>query len=177
MSGSGVPSSVPSRASDGIPLIFQGQEFLEDGWFTAEEPLDWGKAHTFHGITQLYRDLARLRRNWYDNTRGLRGDHVNVFHVNDADKVIAWHRWDHGGPGDDVVVVANFSSRWFSDYRVGFPRRGRWYLRFNSDWNGYSSDFGNTRTLDIDASGGGQDGMGQSGSFQLGPYSAVIFSQ
>jgi 1,4-alpha-glucan branching enzyme len=163
--------------SPGIPLVFQGQEFLEDGWFTAEEPLDWGKAHSFQGITQLYRDLARLRRNWYDNTRGLRGDHVNVFHVNDVDKVIAWHRWDQGGPGDDVVVVANFSSRWFSDYRVGFPRGGRWYVRFNSDWNGYSSDFGNTRTLEIDANGGGQDGMGQSGSFQLGPYSAVIFSQ
>ncbi len=163
--------------SPGIPMLFQGQEFLEDGWFTAERALDWGKAHTYHGITQLYRDLVRLRRNWYDNTRGLRGDHVNVFHVNDVDKVIAWHRWDQGGPGDDVVVVANFSSRWFSDYRIGFPRGGRWYVRFNSDWNGYSSDFGNTRTLDIDANGGGRDGMGQSGSFELGPYSAVIFSQ
>ncbi len=161
----------------GIPMIFQGQEFLEDGWFTAEEGLDWGKAHQFHGITQLYRDLAHLRRNWHDNTRGLRGDRVNVHHVNDNQKVIAYHRWDRGGPGDDVVVVANFSGQWFQDYRVGFPRGGRWYVRFNSDWNGYSGDFGNTTTLDADANGGGADGMGQSASFQLGPYSAVIFSQ
>jgi 1,4-alpha-glucan branching enzyme len=161
----------------GIPMLFEGQEFLEDGSFAAERPLDWNKASTHGGITQLYRDLAHLRRNWNDNTRGLRGDHVNVFHVNETNKVIAYHRWADGGPGDDVVVVANFSGTWFPDYRTGMPRGGHWRVRFNSDWNGYSSDFGNTATLDADANGGGQDGLGQSASFQLGPYSAVIFSQ
>jgi 1,4-alpha-glucan branching enzyme len=163
--------------SPGIPLMFQGQEFLEDGWFSDTDRLDWWKADTYHGITQLYRDLAHLRRNWHNNTRGLRGEHVSVHHVNDADKVIAYHRWDQGGPGDDVVVVANFSGKWFSDYRVGMPRGGLWRVRFNSDYGGYSGDFGNTATLDTEANGGGVDGMGQSASFQLGPYSAVIFSQ
>jgi len=163
--------------SPGIPLIFQGQEFLEDGWFTAEDPLDWQKAHNYHGITQLYRDLAHLRRNWKNNTRGLRGNNVNVFHVNNNDKVVGYHRWDNGGPGDDVVVVANFSGRYFPNYRVGFPRGGLWYVRFNSDFNGYSSNFGNTRTLDTTANGGGEDGLGQSASFERGPYIAVIFSQ
>jgi 1,4-alpha-glucan branching enzyme len=163
--------------SPGIPLIFQGQEFLEDGWFTAEDPLDWQKAHNYSGITQLYRDLAHLRRNWKNNTRGLRGNNVNVFHINTNDKVIGYHRWDAGGPGDDVVVVANFSGRWLQNYRVGFPRNGLWYVRFNSDWTGYSNNFGNTRTLDTSANDGAQDGMGQSASFEIGPYSAVIFSQ
>jgi 1,4-alpha-glucan branching enzyme len=163
--------------SPGIPLLFEGQEFLEDGYFTAERPLDWGKADRFSGITQLYRDLAHLRRNWSNNTRGLRGDNVNVFHVNETNKVIAYHRWAAGGPGDDVVVVANFSGSYFPDYRLGMPRGGTWYVRFNSDWNGYSGDFGNTATFDADASGGGQDGLGQSASFALGPYSAVVFSQ
>jgi 1,4-alpha-glucan branching enzyme len=163
--------------SPGIPMLFQGQEFLEDGHFSDSDALDWGKAHYHQGITNLYRDLVHLRRNWRDNTRGLRGDHVSVHHVNNGGKVIAYHRWDGGGPGDDVVVVANFSGQWYGDYRVGFPRGGRWYVRFNSDWNGYSGDFGNTATLDLDANGGGADGMGQSGGFQLGPYSAVIFSQ
>jgi 1,4-alpha-glucan branching enzyme len=163
--------------SPGIPMIFQGQEFLEDGYFQAEDPLDWWKAGQFSGITQLYRDLAHVRRNWQDNTRGLRGNNVNVFHVNDSSKVIAYHRWDRGGAGDDVVVVANFSGNGYRDYRIGMPSFGMWRVRFNSDWNGYSSDFGNTQTLDTDATGGSQDGMGQSASFQLGPYSAVIFSQ
>lgn len=163
--------------SPGIPLMFMGQEFLEDGWFSAEDPLDWWKADHNYPITQLYRDLAHLRRNWHDNTRGLRGDHVNVFHVNEGQKVIAYQRWDQGGRGDDVVIVANFSGQYFSDYRVGFPSGGLWYCRFNSDSNVYSSDFGNTATHDLDANGGGQDGLGHSGSFALGPYSIAIFSQ
>jgi 1,4-alpha-glucan branching enzyme len=163
--------------SPGIPLIFEGQEFLESGYFQAEKPLDWLKSLMFGGITQMYRDLAHLRRNWSNNTRGLRGDHVNVFHVNDSDKLIAYHRWDQGGAGDDVVVVANFSSRLFPHYTVGMPKSGYWYVRFNSDWGGYSSDFGNTVTLDTTANGGAMDGMAQSASLQIGPYSVVVYSQ
>ncbi len=163
--------------SPGVPLLFQGQEFVEDGWFAAEDPVDWRKAGWFRGITQLYRDLIHLRRNWHDNTRGLRGDHVNVFHVNDAEKVIAYHRWDQGGPGDDVVVIANFSGRWFPRYSVGFPRGGLWYVRFNSDASVYAPDFGNTQTLDTWTEGGGQDGLPAHASVALGPYSMVILSQ
>lgn len=29
--------------SPGIPMLFQGQEFLEDGWFQDSEPLDWSQ--------------------------------------------------------------------------------------------------------------------------------------
>lgn len=163
--------------SPGIPMLFQGQELLEDGWFAAERPLDWGKAGRFSGIVTLYRDLIRLRRNWYDNTRGLRGDHVNVFHVNEADKLIAYHRWAVGGPGDDVVVVANFSGRAFPAYNIGFPRGGTWYARFNSDWSGYSPDFWNTNAYDAVARGGPRDGLGASGDVGIGPYTVVIFSQ
>jgi 1,4-alpha-glucan branching enzyme len=163
--------------SPGIPLVFEGQEFLTDGYFQANVPLDWSFADKYAGVTQLYRDLMHLRRNFGNNTRGLGGDHVNVFHVNNSDKVLAYHRWDQGGGGDDVIVVANFSSRWFPSYTVGMPRGGYWYLRFNSDWSGYSRDFGNTQTLDTAANGGAMDGLGQSASFQLGPYSVVIFSQ
>ena len=163
--------------SPGIPMLFQGQEFLEDGWFAAERPLDWSKSVRFAGITALYRDLIRLRRNWFNNTRGLRGDHVNVFHINDTDKLLAYHRWARGGPGDDVVVVANFSGRAFSAYSIGFPRAGTWYARFNGDWDGYAPDFWNTNSYDAVASGGPRDGLGASGDVGVGPYSVVIFSQ
>jgi 1,4-alpha-glucan branching enzyme len=56
----------------GIPMLFQGQEFLEDAWFRDDDPLDWKRTRTNAGIVQLYRALIRLRRNWYDHTRGLR---------------------------------------------------------------------------------------------------------
>lgn len=161
----------------GIPMIFQGQEFLEDAWFRDEDPIDWTRLETYAGIHDLYRDLIRLRRNWYDTTRGLRGQHVNVHHVNNADNVLAYHRWDQGGPRDDVVVVLNVSGRTFGDYRIGFPRAGRWRVRFNSDAQAYSGDYGNQPGYDTDASGSGSDGMPASGNVGIGPYSALVLSQ
>lgn len=163
--------------SPGIPMIFEGQEFLEDGYFQDSDPLDWSKASTHGGIVTLYRDLIRLRRNWFNNTRGLRGEHVNVFHVNDGGKVIGYHRWQNGGAGDDVVVIANFSGTTYYNYNLGMPSWGMWRVRFNSDWNGYSSNFANTPTFDTDANGAPKDGMGQSANVTVGAYSVVILSQ
>jgi 1,4-alpha-glucan branching enzyme len=161
----------------GIPMIFQGQELLEDEWFRDTDPIDWSKKERFAGIFRLYRDLIRLRRNWQDDTRGLRGQQVNVFHVNDADKVIAFHRWDQGGPGDDVVVVLNFADRAYDDYTIGFPRGGAWKVRFNSDWRGYGEDFGDHLGYDTHADPGGRDGLFHSGNVGVGPYSALILTQ
>ena len=160
----------------GIPMIFQGQEILE--WIPfGDDRMDWNKYDTFRGIYHLYRDLIRLRRNWFDNTRGLRGPNVNVFHTGRDDKVMAFHRWDQGGPGDDVVVVMNFSSRTYPSYAIGFPRGGGWRVRFNSDWNGYSADFGNALSYDTNAGSPGLQSMPFSGNVGIGPYSAIILSQ
>ena len=162
--------------SPGIPMIFQGQEFLEWLTWSDRQALDWSKKDTFSGIVDLYRDLIQIRRNWQDNTRGLRGDHVNVFHVNGDAKVIAFHRWADGGPGDDVVVVANFSTVPFTSYNVGFPRGGAWHLRFNSDWSAYSGDFGNVG-YGTTAGPEGNQGMPFSGNVAVGAYSLVVLSQ
>lgn len=161
----------------GIPMIFQGQEFLEDGWFVDTDPLDWAKLERFPGIHQMYRDLVHLRRNAWGTTRGLRGPHVQVHHVNDADKVVAFHRWWAGGPGDDVIVVANFASRAYDEYRVGVPRDGEWKVRFNGDWNGYSPDFGSHPSWHAWAEDIPWDGMPFSIGIGLGPYTALILSQ
>jgi 1,4-alpha-glucan branching enzyme len=161
----------------GIPMMFQGQEFLEDGWFAAEDPLDWSKLTTYSGINALYRDLIRLRRNLGGVTKGLSGYFTNVHHVNNTAKVVGYHRWANGGAGDDVIVLANFSNTSFPNYRIGLPRPGTWKVRFNSDWNGYSADYGNYGAFDVNADGFGYDGLSHSGNFRLGPYSVVIYSQ
>jgi 1,4-alpha-glucan branching enzyme len=163
--------------SPGIPMIFQGQELLEDKWFAAEDPMDWGKATTYAGIKALYRDLIRMRRNLGGVTKGLTGYFTNVHHVNNGAKVIGYHRWANGGAGDDVIVIANFSSTSFPSYRIGLPRAGTWKVRFNSDWNGYSADYGNFGAFDVSADAWGYDGMGFSGNLRVGPYSVVVYSQ
>ncbi len=163
--------------SPGIPMMFQGQEMLEDGFFSDTDPLDWAKATTHSGIVDLYTDLIQMRRNWNNNTRGLRGNNVNVHHINNTDKVIAFHRWDQGGAGDDVIVVLNFNDSGFNNYNIGMPQSGMWRVRFNSDWNGYDSSFGNWSTFDTNANSGAKDGMSYNANVNIGPYTALIFSQ
>lgn len=161
----------------GIPMLFQGQEFLQGDWFDDQAPLDWEQAEEYCGIVKLYRDLIRLRLNRDDETRGLTGQLMNVHHLNDTDKLIAFHRWHKGGPGDDVVVILNFANRGWETYEIGLPRPGTWRLRLNTDWSGYSNSFGNHPSSDITAPPNQQDGHPSTGSLTIGPYSALIYSQ
>jgi len=163
--------------SPGIPMIFQGQEILEDEWFRDTDPIDWSKLHRHGGIHHMYRDLIRLRRNWHNQTRGLSGQHVNVYHVNNNDKLIAYHRWTNGGPGDDVVVILNMANRSYGSYSLGLPRKGLWEVRFNSDWTGYSDDFSDYPGYDTVAYSGSKDDMRYNANIGIGPYSALILSQ
>jgi len=161
----------------GIPMLFQGQEILEDGWFQDTDPVDWSREVTFAGIEALYRDLIRLRRDWFGNTRGLKGQNLSVHHVNNGAKLIAFHRWMNGGPGDDVVVVANFANTTWNSYTIGLPRPGAWQVRFNSDWNGYDAGFGNHPSNVVQATTGAYDGMPYRGNLSIGPYTLLILSQ
>lgn len=161
----------------GIPMLLQGQEFLEEGYFHDDRPLDWAKVTTFQGIALLYRDLIALRRNLHGTTAGLKGQGCNVFHVNNTQKVVAFHRWDQGGPGDDVVVVVNMSNQVLSAYDIGLPSAGTWKVRFNSDWIGYDAFFTGHNSPDVSAQTGGQDGMPNHGAISIGPYTALILSR
>jgi 1,4-alpha-glucan branching enzyme len=163
--------------SPGIPMMFMGQEFLEDGSWHDDDPLDWSKDETYAGIKLLYKHLIMLRRNLTNQTRGLTARNVNVFHVNDIDKVIAFHRWYNGGPGDDVVVVANFSYLEKPEYNIGMPRGGRWRVRFNSDWDGYDPTYENWPTDDTYAELGSKDYLDYNANISIAPYTMVIFSQ
>jgi 1,4-alpha-glucan branching enzyme len=162
----------------GVPMLFMGSEFLE--WRTWSDGqdfcMDWGRVSRFPGFVDLWRRLVRLRRNWENNTRGLRGANTRVYWASDEDGVIAYHRFDQGGPGDDVVVVANLRNRGFPNYNLGFPRPGTWYLRFDSDARVYGSDFSNLG-YDTTAAKAPNQGMPCSANVALGPYSLCIYSQ
>ena len=162
----------------GIPMLFQGQEFLQGDWFQDTVPLDWDQSETFRGIVRLYRDLIRLRLNRGGVTRGLTGHGIAVHRIDEERKLVAFHRWHEGGPGDDVVVVANFSHEARGVYRIGFPREGLWKLRLNTDWSGYSEDFGGLESQGCRGGSGQEcDGMPWSAEVAVGPYGALIFSQ
>jgi 1,4-alpha-glucan branching enzyme len=161
----------------GIPMLFQGQEFLEGGWFRDTVPVDWDQNEEFHGIVRLYRDLIRLRTNQDGFSRGLCGQFTQVHHLHDERKVIAFHRWDKGGAADDVLVVANFYHEPQDGYVIGFPAAGLWKLRFNSDWQGYSDDFQGHPSSDVVAEAGEADALPFHAAISIAPYSVLIFSQ
>jgi 1,4-alpha-glucan branching enzyme len=163
--------------SPGVPMIFQGQEILEGGWFDDRQMMDWEKTRHFSGIRRAFRDLIRLRRNVDGMTRGLGGQHVEVFHRNPDAKVIAWHRWYEGGPRDSTVVIMNLTASAHDFYEISLPAGGDWKIRFNADWEGYSPDFDNTFLTNVE---GREDVIGHPeplGGLALPPYALVVLSQ
>jgi 1,4-alpha-glucan branching enzyme len=156
--------------SPGIPMLFAGQEFMEVGSFNDWQALDWKKVEKFRGIVQAHQHLINLRKNQFNNTKGLISQNFNLMHLNEKDKVLAYHRWDIGAPGDDVMVVINFANRSYDNYWVNFPNNGVWKARFNSNWQGYSDDFENIGLSEVNVEN-------NSGKLSLGSYSVLIFSQ
>jgi 1,4-alpha-glucan branching enzyme len=157
-------------SAPGIPMLFQGQEFMQGGSFNDWQALDWKKAEQFKGIVTANKHLISLRKNEYGNTAGLTGQSFNVLHLNEQDKVLAYHRWENGGPEDDVIVIINFANQEQKDYQINFPRPGTWVVRFNSSWKGYSSDFEEIGISELIVEN-------NTGKVSLAPYSALILSQ
>jgi 1,4-alpha-glucan branching enzyme len=122
----------------GIPMLFMGQEFIEDKpwsdnpghfdntliWWDGLEQGD--KAMVDH--LRFTQELISLRR----RQPALRGEPINVFHVHNDNRVLAFHRWIEGH-GRDVVVVASLNESTLWDYQLGLPGAGRWLEVFNSD--------------------------------------------
>jgi 1,4-alpha-glucan branching enzyme len=122
----------------GIPMLFMGQEFLEDKQWSDNLDLHkdlllyWAGLDT--GDKQMLdhlrftRELIGLRWRY----PGLRGQGFRTVHAHDDNRVLAFHRWVVG-EGDDVLVVVHLSTFNRFDYRIGFPGGGAWREVFNSD--------------------------------------------
>jgi 1,4-alpha-glucan branching enzyme len=154
----------------GVPMLFQGQEFMTGGSFNDWQGLDWELAERHSGIVDAYRHLIALRRNISGVSSGLTGKSFNLFHVDEVNKVIAYHRWSNGGAKDDVVVVINFGNKQFDKYGLNFPRDGKWRVRFSSSAKVYSEDFEGILVPDVEMASGG-------GEIVLPPSTALILSQ
>lgn len=116
----------------GIPMLLQGQEFLQDGAFNDWRDLDWENVIKYADIVAAHRDLIALRRNTSQTTDGLQGAFVSLFHIDDTNRVLAYHRWDKGGPHDDTIVIVNFGDTSFGEYSLQLPLDGTWQVAFDS---------------------------------------------
>ena len=140
------------------------------GNFNDWKGLNWQNAETYKRVVKAYKNLIALRRNMGGVSAGLVGRAMNLYHVNENDKVVAYHRWQKGGSKDDVIVVVNFGNRSFTNYTIGFPHNGKWRVRFCSSDKIYGEDFAGIRIPDIEVRAG-------NGAFILPASTALVFSQ
>ncbi|MCE0487807.1 alpha-amylase family glycosyl hydrolase [Ornithinimicrobium sediminis] len=159
----------------GIPMLFQGQEFLEDEWFRDDVPLDWPRGEQFEGVVRLFRDLVSLRRNLQGDSAGLTGRHTRLLHVDDHAKLLVFQRaTDHD---EHAVVVANLSGRPLEAQQVGMPHAGQWRLRCNSDASTYSALFGGHAAHDLQAHElSDEHDHPAYASVDVGPYTVLVYT-
>ena len=159
----------------GIPMIFQGQEFLSDGYFTDDIPLDWSRSDIFDGLKNLYSDLIHLRLGLRDESIGLTGSLTALMHLNNESSVMAFTR-THGDHLDrPVLVILNFSAQSHQGYRIGAPSGGNWKVRFNSSWKGYDEEFAEMGQSELSAEGGFED-FPHSLLFDISAFSGLILT-
>jgi 1,4-alpha-glucan branching enzyme len=143
--------------SPGIPMIFMGQEFLEDRqWSDTPGPstlIGWegveSADNTMSDFLRFTRELLQLRK----DQPALCGEGCAIIHVHNQNRVLAFQRWVEG-IGNDVVVVATLSETNWYNYHVGFPGGGRWREVFNSDV------YDNWVNPTVAGNGGGVDASG-----------------
>ena len=152
-----------------MPMLFMGQEMLEDAQFHDNTPLDWTHATAYPDVVRFYHDLIHLRRNLDGVSLGLTGPSMTQQHLNNGAKVLAYHRWG-AGANDQVMVIMNWSANTWSNYDLPFPENGTWYVNLNSDWPTYGSDFGNVGPSFVQVAS-------NTGTVALGPYSVLILSR
>jgi 1,4-alpha-glucan branching enzyme len=163
-------------------MLFMGQEFLEDKYWTDDpdnypgnliwwEGLDKDRAMQDHWT--FTQDLIWLRR----RHPALQGESVNPYYAHNDNRVLAFHRWIEG-VGRDVVVVAGLNESTFNHYDLGFPQSGRWFEVFNSD---YYDHFPNPQVAGnggaIEALSPPRDGMPASATICIPANGLLIFSR
>ena len=165
----------------GIPHLFMGQEFLEDKQWSDQpkspfqiwwEGLNQGNK-AMVDFFRFTREIIEARK----RLRGLRGSGINIFHVHNNNRVLAFHRWVPG-EGHDVVVVASLNESTHFNYELGFPINGQWKEEINSDvYDNWANPwvFGNGGG--IEATGRGMHGLAFSARITIPANGILIFSR
>jgi 1,4-alpha-glucan branching enzyme len=161
----------------GVPMIFQGQEFLQAGYFEDTVPLDWDLTNEHPTVLRFYRDLVACRTNRGGYSKGLTAWGCRLTRIDEEKNLLAYHRYEHGGHGDDVMVVANFSHEAYEGFRIGLPSGGIWRERLNSNWSRYIHERSSPEAPPMEADDLAWDGLPASLELAIPPYSLLILSQ
>ncbi len=165
----------------GIPHIFMGQEILEDKQWDDQpnspfqvwwEGLDQGNG-AMADFLIFTREIIAAR----NRLKGLKGEGINVYHVHNHNRIVAFHRWVPG-EGNDVVIVASLNESTYFDYNLGFPSGGYWKEEFNSDvYDNWVNPWTAGNGGGINAIGSGMHGLPFSARITIPANGILIFSR
>ena len=163
---------VLTLVAPGIPMLFQGQEFIEDEYFQDTEGLDWKKHSRHSGIQKLVRDAIHLRTGKSEGTFGLREQELKIGHFNNENKVLSFVR----GKSEPVLIVFNFGNQDFTEYGIGLENEMQWKLRFDSSWKGYDDSFSDVEVPEMKLEKAVTDGSDWTGKINIPGYSCQIYT-
>jgi 1,4-alpha-glucan branching enzyme len=166
-------------AMPGKKLLFMGSEFAQGVEWNSDQSLDWHLLDTdYHrGVQRLVKDLNRVYRE------------ETALHQIDFDwrgfEWLDFHDWEQSiiaflrrgeRPGDEVLVVLNFTPTPRYGYRLGVPSQGYYREIFNSDSEHYrGSNLGNAGG--VQAEGVSSHGRPWSVAINLPPLSLVMLKR
>jgi 1,4-alpha-glucan branching enzyme len=166
----------------GIPMLFMGQEFLEDKYWSdspnyfSDTLIWWDGLNADNVMTdhlRFIRELLAVRR----SHPAFCGDAINVFHVHNDNRVVAFHRWLPGIGADVVVAISLREDTWWS-YDLGFPLDGTWSEVFNSDvYENWVNPSVAGNGGQINASGPSMHGLPYSSTIVIPANGFVIFAK
>ena len=118
----------------GIPMLFQGQELLEDLWFDDKDPIDWSRLEQFPQLNQAYKALIGLRKKY----TSLHSDSIQIMHRDHSNNILAYQRGntDTHAQGNQhnaepLLIVINFKNQRIDDYELADFDNRQWECLFN----------------------------------------------
>jgi len=152
-----------------------GQEWLATGTFASTPTPLAPPTAAGSKIRTFYKDMMHLRRNLGGGASGLLDPNVEVFHRNDAAKVVAYRRY--GASGEDVLVVVNMRNKAYTQYDIGVASAGPWRIRLNTESKAYGDGFLDGQTGSVTATAGSKDGKPFVLPLRLGAYAAMVLTK
>ena len=153
----------------GIPMLFQGQEFIEDEYFQDTEALDWDKQKNHKGITEFVSTIIKLRTGELGNADGLRNQEISIVHFNTETKILAYLR------GENVLVVLNFCNVDYTDYGIGIDNEN-WKLGVSSSEIENSTDSSEKKKIEIRVEDTSTDNRPLTARIDIPAYTSMIFT-
>ncbi|MEP2059301.1 MAG: alpha-amylase family glycosyl hydrolase [Maribacter litoralis] len=167
---------VLTLTAPGIPMLFQGQEFIEDEYFKDTEGLDWNKEKKHSGIETLISDVIKLRTGEISGGKGLRSQQIEFLHVNNNTKILAYKRFDVNNPTEPVLVILNFSNQAYEDYGIGLNENEPFTLKINAASDIYDDAFSNMEVTDMEIKDKTTDAKPLTGKMSIPAYAALIYT-